>query len=221
MQRPRAVQFCNGYVPEWPALPQLVARALATRSGTKRLSEKFCSMFTIHFPHDPESDGVMDHMVRMTTCLASPFVATACRTVCPESPPEVGKPRLSVPEILKTYTPSPDAKCMAGESSCNSQLMIPIQVLVPYQSPSILVKFFSLPLLLHHNSIYPGSIPKIELTKSSAQTAPRENPRHSNSENKLELPKWRYQEIKEEKRKGEEAEAKSKQHKGRGKGRTK
>uniref|UniRef100_A0A8C3I2Z5 Uncharacterized protein n=1 Tax=Chrysemys picta bellii TaxID=8478 RepID=A0A8C3I2Z5_CHRPI len=101
LQRPRAEQFSDQYRPEWPALPELVAKALATKSRRKRLLEKICSTFSINLPHDPEADGVMDHMVRMTTCLASPFVATACQTICPGSPPEVGKQRLSVPEILK------------------------------------------------------------------------------------------------------------------------
>ncbi|XP_009580423.1 PREDICTED: ankyrin repeat domain-containing protein 33, partial [Fulmarus glacialis] len=64
------------YQPEWPALPELVAKALAPKSRGKRLSEKIRSMFTFSFPRDHEEDGVMDHMVRMTTSLASPFVAT-------------------------------------------------------------------------------------------------------------------------------------------------
>uniref|UniRef100_A0A670HY12 Ankyrin repeat domain 33 n=1 Tax=Podarcis muralis TaxID=64176 RepID=A0A670HY12_PODMU len=130
LQRPCAEQFCSKYLPQWPALPELVAQAMATKSRAKRLSETICSTFTINFPHDPEPDGVMDHMVRMTTCLASPFVGTACQTVCPDSPPEVGKQRLSVPEILKEYTPDPDAKSMVSASACNGQLMTPTRVLV-------------------------------------------------------------------------------------------
>uniref|UniRef100_A0A8C0ASL6 Ankyrin repeat domain 33 n=1 Tax=Buteo japonicus TaxID=224669 RepID=A0A8C0ASL6_9AVES len=107
LQRPRAEQFGSQYRPEWPAPAELVARALSPKSRGKRLSEKIQSMFTFSFPHDPKEDGVMDHMVRMTTSLASPFVATACQTVCPNSPPEVGKRRLSVPEILGQHIPGP------------------------------------------------------------------------------------------------------------------
>uniref|UniRef100_A0A674KC82 Uncharacterized protein n=1 Tax=Terrapene triunguis TaxID=2587831 RepID=A0A674KC82_9SAUR len=130
LQRPRAEQFSDQYQPEWPALPELVAKALATKSRCKRLLEKICSTFSINLPHDPEADGVMDHMVRMTTCLASPFVATACQTICPGSPPEVGKRRLSVPEILKEYTPDPDAKSEPDSSSCNGQAGSETRVLI-------------------------------------------------------------------------------------------
>uniref|UniRef100_A0A8D2J000 Uncharacterized protein n=1 Tax=Varanus komodoensis TaxID=61221 RepID=A0A8D2J000_VARKO len=125
LQRPCAEQFSSKYLPQWPALPELVAEAVSTKSRAKRLSDKICSTFTINFPHDPEPDGVMDHMVRMTTCLASPFVVTACQTICPDSPPEVGKHRLSVPEILHEYIPDPDAKSTISDSSCNGQLTTP------------------------------------------------------------------------------------------------
>uniref|UniRef100_A0A8C0GT06 Uncharacterized protein n=1 Tax=Chelonoidis abingdonii TaxID=106734 RepID=A0A8C0GT06_CHEAB len=121
LQRPRAEQFSDQYRPEWPALPELVTKALATKSRCERLLEKICSTFSINLPHDPEADGVMDHMVRMTTCLASPFVAMACQTICPGSPPEVGKQRLSVPEILKEYTPDPDSpRSLHGSLCCRN-----------------------------------------------------------------------------------------------------
>ncbi|XP_029893089.1 photoreceptor ankyrin repeat protein isoform X2 [Aquila chrysaetos chrysaetos] len=64
LQRPRAEQFGSQYRPEWPALAELVARALSPKSRGKRLSEKIQSMFTFSFPHDPKEDGVMDHMHR-------------------------------------------------------------------------------------------------------------------------------------------------------------
>nr|XP_020641740.1 ankyrin repeat domain-containing protein 33 [Pogona vitticeps] len=219
LERPRAEQFSTKYLPEWPALPELVAQTLGA-SRVQRISTKICSTFTINFPHDPEPDGVMDHMVRMTTCLASPFVTTACQTVCPDSPPEVGKPRLSVPEILNEYTPDSDAKSMASASSCNSQLMTPTRVLVPYQPPSTLVKFLSLPLRMRRNSVFPAGIPKIELTKSPHQSAPKEKPRRSKDKNKntLELPQWRYKQLKEEKKKAAEEAGKGKKSKGKGKG---
>nr|XP_026654739.1 photoreceptor ankyrin repeat protein-like [Zonotrichia albicollis] len=100
LRRPRAEQFAAQYQPEWPALAELVAKALSPKSRSKRLSEKIRSIFTFNIPRNPEEDGVLDHMVRMTTAMGSPFVATACQTVCPDSPPEVGKRRLSVQEIL-------------------------------------------------------------------------------------------------------------------------
>uniref|UniRef100_A0A8C3UXA0 Ankyrin repeat domain-containing protein 33 n=1 Tax=Catharus ustulatus TaxID=91951 RepID=A0A8C3UXA0_CATUS len=125
LRRPRAEQFGSQYQPEWPALAELVAKALSPKSRSKRLSEKIRSIFTFNIPRDPEEDGVLDHMVRMTTSLASPFVATACQTVCPDSPPEVGKHRLSVPEILGQHVPDAgdesetSSRPSTGGSSCN------------------------------------------------------------------------------------------------------
>ncbi|KAM9115064.1 LOW QUALITY PROTEIN: photoreceptor ankyrin repeat protein [Pangshura tecta] len=207
LQRPRAEQFSDQYRPEWPALPELVAKALATKSRCERLLEKICSIFSINLPHDPEADGVMDHMVRMTTCLASPFVVTACQTICPRSPPEVGKRRLSVPEILEEYTPEPDAKAEPSSSPCNGQAVSETRVLVPYRSPSGMLRF--LPLrLLRRNSVFPGGhIPKIKVVKAPFPPARQEKPpRARKTKNTLELPKWKYKELKEEKKKAAEAE---------------
>uniref|UniRef100_A0A8C3SS09 Uncharacterized protein n=1 Tax=Chelydra serpentina TaxID=8475 RepID=A0A8C3SS09_CHESE len=212
LQRPRAEQFSDQYRPEWPALPELVAKALATKSRCQRLLDKICSTFSINFPHDPEADGVMDHMVRMTTCLASPFVATACQTICPGSPPEVGKQRLSVPEILKEYTPDPDARAEPGSSSCSGQAVSKTRVLVPYRSASGVLSF--LPLrLLRRNSVFPGGhVPKIKLVKAPFPPAGKETlPRSRKNKNTLELPKWKYKELKEEKKKAAEAEEKQKE----------
>uniref|UniRef100_A0A8C9FQP5 Ankyrin repeat domain 33 n=1 Tax=Pavo cristatus TaxID=9049 RepID=A0A8C9FQP5_PAVCR len=117
LRRPRAEQFGTRYLPEWPALAGLVAKALSPKSRSQRLSEKIRSLFTFRIPRDPEEDGVLDHMVRMTTSLASPFVSTACRTVCPDSPPEVGKRRLSVAEILQEHVMEPGT----GTAPCNGQ----------------------------------------------------------------------------------------------------
>ncbi|EMP31220.1 Ankyrin repeat domain-containing protein 33B [Chelonia mydas] len=211
LQRPRAEQFSEQYRPEWPMLPELVAKALATKSRCERLLEKICSTFSINLPHDPEADGVMDHMVRMTTCLASPFVATACQTICPGSPPEVGKQRLSVPEILKEYTPDPDAKSEPGSSSCNGQAVSETRILVPYRSASGMLSF--LPLrLLRRNSVFPGGhVPKIKLVKATFPPACKEKlPRSRKNKNTLELPKWKFKELKEERKKAAEAAEKQK-----------
>uniref|UniRef100_A0A8C8SI73 Ankyrin repeat domain 33 n=1 Tax=Pelusios castaneus TaxID=367368 RepID=A0A8C8SI73_9SAUR len=216
LQRPRAEQFSDRYLPEWPALPDLVAKALAPKSRSKRLLEKICSIFSINFPHDPEVDGVMDHMVRMTTCLASPFVATACQTICPGSPPEVGKPRLSVPEILKGYTPDPDAKSEPSSSCCNGQAAPETRVLVPYQRAGGMMGTFPL-RLLRRNSVFPGGhIPKIKLTKSCSPPASKKErpPRSKKNQHRLELPKWKYKELKEKKKAEAETEEKMKKCKG-------
>lgn len=221
LRRPRAEQFGTRYLPEWPALAGLVAKALSPKSRSQKLSEKIRSLFTFRFPRDPEEDGVMDHMVRMTTALASPFVATACQTVCPDSPPEVGKRRLSVPEILQQHVPDPGtASPVAGAASCNGQAVSEIRLLPPRCPQNRLLGF--LPrrlLLLRGNSIFPGEhVPKIKLTKASSPPASRrEWRRRAKDKELLQPPKWRYKELQEEKRAAKEAGNEKKRKKG-GKG---
>ncbi|XP_075581006.1 photoreceptor ankyrin repeat protein [Pelecanus crispus] len=221
LQHPRAEQFSTRYRPEWPALAELVAKALRPKSRSKRLLEKVRSMFTFSFPHDPEEDGVMDHMVRMTTSLASPFVATACQTICPDSPPEVGKRRLAVPEILGQHVPDPDAKpeptsCPGtGASSCNCQAVSEIRLLPPRRLAGGLLSF--LPRRLRcGNSIFPGEpIPKIKVSKASCPPAgSREWRQRGGNKNLLQPPKWRYKELKEEKKAAKEAKSEEKKKKG-------
>ncbi|XP_076216382.1 photoreceptor ankyrin repeat protein [Aptenodytes patagonicus] len=218
LRRPRAEQFGTQYRPEWPALAELVAKALRPKSRGKRLSEKIRSMFTFNFPHDHKEDGMMDHMVRMTTSLASPFVATACQTICPDSPPEVGKHRLSVPEILGQHVLDPDAEpeptlCPStSASSCNGQAVSEIRLLPPRWPASGLLSF---PPLRHGNSIFPGEpIPKIKVSKASCPTArSRERRQHGKDKNLLQPPKWRYKELKEETA-AKEAKSEEKKKKG-------
>lgn len=214
LQRPRAEQFSTRYRPEWPALAELVAKALSSKSRGERLSEKLRSMFTFNFPRDAQEDGVMDHMVRMTTSLASPFVATACQTVCPDSPPEVGKRRLSVPEILGQHLPDPDAEPEpTGASSCNGQAMSEIRLLPPARH-SRLLSF--LPLWLRRrNSVFPGeNVPKIKVSKDSSPAGPRERRQRVRDKDLLQPPKWRYKELKEEKKAAKEGKSKEKKKEG-------
>uniref|UniRef100_A0A671MU59 Ankyrin repeat domain 33Bb n=1 Tax=Sinocyclocheilus anshuiensis TaxID=1608454 RepID=A0A671MU59_9TELE len=91
MEQPCAGQFCDSYHMEWPMLSKLVAHSKEPKSCWRKFSECICNLFTISMKTNPLDEGVMDYMVRMTTALASPFIATACHTVCPGSPPCVGK----------------------------------------------------------------------------------------------------------------------------------
>uniref|UniRef100_A0A671K9W7 Ankyrin repeat domain-containing protein 33B-like n=1 Tax=Sinocyclocheilus anshuiensis TaxID=1608454 RepID=A0A671K9W7_9TELE len=91
MEQPCAEQFCDSYHMEWPMLSELVARSKEPKSCWRKFSECVCNLFTISMKTNPVDEGAMDYMVRMTTALASPFIATACHTVCPGSPPCVGK----------------------------------------------------------------------------------------------------------------------------------
>ncbi|XP_054253103.1 photoreceptor ankyrin repeat protein [Indicator indicator] len=220
LQRPRAEQFSSQYRPEWPALAELVAEALSSKSTGKRLSERIRSVFTFNFPHDPEAEGVMDHMVRMTTSLASPFVATACQTLCPDSPPEVGKRRLSVPEILGQHLPDPDAELdsssrpSAAASSCNGQATSEIRLLPPPRPAGSPLSF--LPWWLRRrNIIFPGEpIPKIKVSKDSSPAAcSKERKQRGKDKNLLQPPKWKYKELKEEKKAAKEAKKNDKKKK--------
>uniref|UniRef100_A0A4W5RVE5 Ankyrin repeat domain 33Aa n=1 Tax=Hucho hucho TaxID=62062 RepID=A0A4W5RVE5_9TELE len=97
---PIAEQFCDSYVMEWPELKELVAKAMAPKNLTQRLKDSL----TFSFPNDPQDNGVLDHMVRMTTSIHSPLVSMGCRPLCPTSPPEVGKRRLAVPELMEKHS---------------------------------------------------------------------------------------------------------------------
>ncbi|XP_054505312.2 photoreceptor ankyrin repeat protein [Agelaius phoeniceus] len=208
LRRPRAEQFTAHYRPEWPALAELVAKALSPKSRSKRLSEKIRSIFTFNIPRNPEEDGVLDHMVRMTTALGSPFVATACQTVCPDSPPEVGKRRLSVQEILGQHVVDPDeeselsSRPSTGGSSCNGQVVSELRL--PPPPPRRFLSF--LPRWLRRgNSVLPWEpVPKIKVSKASGSSTGERKPRVKDK-HLLQPPQWRYKVLKEEKKAAEEA----------------
>uniref|UniRef100_A0A8C5S0I6 Ankyrin repeat domain-containing protein 33B n=1 Tax=Laticauda laticaudata TaxID=8630 RepID=A0A8C5S0I6_LATLA len=101
MDKPCAEQFCDQYLLEWPKLKELLAKAAGSKTCLQKISATLRSIVDFRTFHGPEEDGVLDHMVKTTTSLRSSFVAIACRTVCPESPPAVGKRRPAVQEILR------------------------------------------------------------------------------------------------------------------------
>uniref|UniRef100_A0A8C3SYG2 Ankyrin repeat domain 33B n=1 Tax=Chelydra serpentina TaxID=8475 RepID=A0A8C3SYG2_CHESE len=101
MDRPCPEQFCDQYKSEWPKMKELLAKAAEPKSCLQRISEGVRSAMSFRTSCGPQEDGVLDHMVRMTTSLSSPFIAISCRTVCPGSPPCVGKRTLAVQEILR------------------------------------------------------------------------------------------------------------------------
>uniref|UniRef100_A0A667X375 Ankyrin repeat domain 33Bb n=1 Tax=Myripristis murdjan TaxID=586833 RepID=A0A667X375_9TELE len=104
MAQPCAEQFCDSFRLEWPMLEELVAQAQEQKSCWKRFINLFiCCPYKFYFNSkvNPVDDGVLDYMVRITTSLSSPLIATACHTVSPGSPPCIGKRRLAVQEILR------------------------------------------------------------------------------------------------------------------------
>lgn len=66
---------------EWPPLASLVAKAQEPRGCLKRLSDTVRQVFNIANVTNPEDEGVIDHMISVTTAMRSPFIAVACHTV--------------------------------------------------------------------------------------------------------------------------------------------
>lgn len=69
---------------EWPPLASLVAKSQEPRGCLKRLSDTVRQVFNIANVTNPEDEGVIDHMVSVTTAVRSPFIAVACHTVSNE-----------------------------------------------------------------------------------------------------------------------------------------
>ncbi|XP_043921536.1 ankyrin repeat domain-containing protein 33B [Protopterus annectens] len=233
LKKPCPVQIGDAYKPEWPKLKELLAKANEPKSCLDRICEHMRSFFAIKFPHDPEDDGVFDHMVRMTTGLSSPFVATACNTVCPSSPPCVGKRRYAVQEILARKR----AKDIKSQTHYfkrdyqklfqNSQMLIVTKKqdrraslqLQRVSSPELNVscsrRVSMLPLnVFRRSSIRPGFIiPKVRIIKAPATNYQPERVRRNSSmrdSDHLQIPKWRYKELKEEKRRAAQEEERRK-----------
>ncbi|XP_043575172.1 ankyrin repeat domain-containing protein 33B-like isoform X1 [Chiloscyllium plagiosum] len=229
LARPCPVQFSDRYKPEWPKLKELVAKANEPKNCLAKLCEAITSTLTINFPRDPQEDGPLDHMVRMTTAISSPFVATGCRTVCPSSPPCVGKRRFTVQEILRKQK-SRDMKASAKEYIKHQKLFQNSHLVIvpkkkerraslpPLTSPSKRVTASSsrrgslMPLsMMKWSSVQPGIVvPKVRLFKAPTPTYEPERIRRKSSatggSNFLELPQWKYKELKEERKKAEEEE---------------
>ncbi|KAG9356140.1 hypothetical protein JZ751_000984 [Albula glossodonta] len=198
---------------------------------------KVCGIFTsfaFTLKTDPQEEGVMDHMVRMTTALSSPFVATACRTVCPGSPPCVGKRRFAVQEILRRQRVE-ELRSLGPERLNNYKRLFQNSrvTLIPKKTerraslqPQILREAAAtaadtavalrrsslLPLhMMRRSSVRPGMVvPKVRVCKAPAPTYEPEKPGRRKSSAKdaqfLQIPKWRYKELREERKKAEEAE---------------
>ncbi|XP_073863022.1 photoreceptor ankyrin repeat protein isoform X1 [Macaca fascicularis] len=199
LRRPQVEQLSQHYQPEWPALSGLVAQAQAQAQVAPSLLERLRATLSLPFALSPQEGGVLDHFVTATTSLASPFVTTACHTLCPDHPPSLGTRSKSVPELLGTAPPPPLVPQSPPESPQSSPW-----VFVPYQSPQgILSK--CLQWLQPRDSTSPRpQVPKILLSKASS-SPPRCWPKPSPAGHQsLALPLWRYQELRIEKRKQEE-----------------
>ncbi|XP_051990902.1 ankyrin repeat domain-containing protein 33B-like [Xyrauchen texanus] len=229
MEQPCAEQFCDSYHMEWPDLDKLVAQSKEPKSCWRRFLEHACNLFTIRMKTNPVDEGVMDYMVRMTTALASPFIATTCRTVCPGSPPCVGKRRLAVQDILRKQRLA-ELKNLGPERLNNYRRLFQnsrVQLVLKKQErraslqPQILRnvmmastvafrRFSLLPLhTMRRSSVRPGlMMPKVMLCKAPPTTYIPERPRRRtpNNSQHLQIPKWKYKALKEEKKKAQQVD---------------
>lgn len=220
MERPCPEQFGDKYKPELPLPAEALLKPAHSKNCFQRFTEFLRSTLTSRSGQGLADGGVLDHMVRMTTSLYSPAIAVVCQTVCPENPPCVGKRRPAVQEILAARG-NPDTYAQDG-SELQSQTLETPRV-NPWSSQSsgapgptpapVSRKASLLPLqLLRRSSVRPGVVvPRVRISKAPAPTFQPERPApkgNTKDSVHLQIPKWRYKEAKEEKRKAEEAEKK-------------
>lgn len=228
--RPRAEQFCETYIPEWPDLKELVRKATSKKSAGQKVAHRLKSTFAFSFPQDPQDNGVLDHMVRMTTSIHSPLVVTGCHPLCPTSPPEIGKRHFSMSGLMQ-QNPNQKLKSHMIHHS-NGSIFSASSTIISSSSVS-LASFYSDPerkssmlsmasssirrlvprSIARHNSIFPTScIPQIKVTKS-AELTPKKEKKRKMSKGYLEPPVWKYKEAKMEKKKEKKRQEKEKAHK--------
>ncbi|KAG7525539.1 ankyrin repeat domain-containing protein 33B-like [Solea senegalensis] len=228
MLRPCAEQFCDAFPLEWPMLEELVDQAQEPKSCWRRVVTSLsCCPYTFYINNkvNPVDDGVFDHMVQVTTCISSPFIATACRTVCPGSPPCIGKRRYAVQEILRRQRLAelkhlgPDRLNHYKRFFQNSRVLLIPKVrdrrasLQPQLLSDMAVastmafrRASLLPLsMLRRSSVRPGMVvPKVRLCKAPVPVFVPEKLRRSRNSNQLQIPKWDYKMKRVERRQEEE-----------------
>ncbi|KAJ8413457.1 hypothetical protein AAFF_G00094530 [Aldrovandia affinis] len=213
LARPSPEQCCQSYRPEWARLPALVAQSREPKGCLRRLAETLRSLLPWGVSAGPQADGVMDHMVRVTTA-------------CP-----VGKRRRSVQEIVRQQqgeeleSPGPrplgDYKTLFHNCRVTPGPETTEDRRASLQSPGAddaegvaVSRPGSLPPLNLARRSGPGRpstlvLPKLRVTKAPPPTYQPEKSRRKSScrdERFLQIPKWRYKELKEERRRAEEAE---------------
>ncbi|KAM7006467.1 photoreceptor ankyrin repeat protein [Tautogolabrus adspersus] len=217
--RPKAEQFCENFIPEWPELKDRVAKATAEKGAREKITQRLKNTFGFRLPRDPEDNGCLDHMVRITTSVHSPLISTGCRPLCPTSPPEVGRRRLAVPELVKKHPEKELEESSVCHSNGSVSHIIPtIQSAEsitttccadPDRRGSILslastkvASAFIPRSMARRNSVFPsGCIPQINISRPTEATPKKQKKKKKMEKGFLEPPKWRYKEIKDEKKK--------------------
>ncbi|XP_023615423.1 photoreceptor ankyrin repeat protein [Myotis lucifugus] len=190
-RRPQAEQLSQHYQPEWPALPGLVAQAQAQVAPS--LLERLQATLSLPFAQSPQEGGVLDHLVTITTSLASPFLTTACHTLCPDRPPALGTRSKSVPELLGTAPRPPPAPQPP-------QVVPGPRGLVPYQSPQGVLSMCPQWLQPRDSASPKPPVPQILLSKAPSSPSRREPEPRPAGHRRLAPPVWRYQELRMQRR---------------------
>ncbi|XP_020789505.2 LOW QUALITY PROTEIN: photoreceptor ankyrin repeat protein [Boleophthalmus pectinirostris] len=228
--QPKAEQFCPSFVPEWPDLKEKVAKAMAEKSTTQKLTQSLKNTFGFRLPRDPEDNGVMDHMVRITTSIHSPLVSTGCRPLCPTSPPQIGKKRHAVPDLVKKHP----EKDLETATVCHTNGSVSHMVPSIQSAESIATKCcangdrrgsmlsmasdkvtstFIPRSMARRNSVFPsGCIPNISVSRPADNT-PKKKKKKKKDKSYLEPPKWKYKEQREEKKKEEKKKKREEEEK--------
>uniref|UniRef100_A0A3B3CDE6 Ankyrin repeat domain 33Aa n=1 Tax=Oryzias melastigma TaxID=30732 RepID=A0A3B3CDE6_ORYME len=229
---PVAEQFCESYKPEWPELRQLVEKATAPKTASQKLRQRLKESLTFKFPQDPQDNGVMDHMVRITTSIHSPLIITGSRPLCPSSPPEIGKRRFAVSELLEKHSRKELEESTVSHTNGSITSVSPTAMSAKSVSftsccqdperrgsvPSGGMRSFVPRSMAHRNSIFPsGCIPKIEVTKSGEPT-PKKEKKKKRQKGYLEPPVWKYKEAKEEKKREKKKQEAEKENEKKSKG---
>uniref|UniRef100_A0A665WGR6 Ankyrin repeat domain 33Bb n=1 Tax=Echeneis naucrates TaxID=173247 RepID=A0A665WGR6_ECHNA len=238
MLKPCAEQFCDSFSLEWPMLEvnTLIIVSVLVQTAFHRSWRNSIHQFKIGFLKlhlllcvNAVDDGVLDHMVRITTSISSPFIAPACRTVCPGSPPCIGKRRHAVQEILRRQRVAelkrlgPDRLNNYKRFFQNSRILLIPKVRdrraslqpqllsdVAAVSSVVMRRASLLPLhMLRRSSVRPGIlVPKVRLCKAPAPTFIPEKLKRNSNQNQLQIPKWDYKMKRIEKKQEEDKQRK-------------
>ncbi|XP_051865394.1 ankyrin repeat domain-containing protein 33B-like [Pristis pectinata] len=217
LEQPCVEQVAVGYVPGSPAHKEPSVRAKAPNFQSEKITNQLKSMLRIKDPFNPQEGGVLEHMVRVTANPSSPFIATTCMNICPASIPNVRKHRGATPKIMRRFSLTQESASLlqsehAKESvgvitpSVNSEERNgakPKQGSRPINSRAAGVDpidFLSLQLPIRNCAVATGCIPKIELISASPLTRKREKKQLPRNKNLLPLPKWKYKQMREERK---------------------
>ncbi|KAJ3602073.1 hypothetical protein NHX12_029833 [Muraenolepis orangiensis] len=214
MQRPRAEQCCESYAPDWSGL---LAKATSAGGTREKITQRILHTFGCRTQPELGDDGALDLMVRMTSGVHCPLVATGCRPLCPSSPPEVGKRRLAVLELVQIHTDKvlrggavSHSYCSSEASCSHSEVLPSISCCAEGERRGSILSMASTKVsallprgLARRNSVSPSCcIPDINVSMSGGET-PKKESQTMNQNGYLEPPTWKYNKTKKDNKKPE------------------